>query len=245
MLVAGLEFFFAEQMLDFDPANARSYRIPVLAILWVTKVAELGTALLAVIGLFLISRPAKGDHIEKGALHLRKLLALAFWLAPGVALGHLVSFFGVVQVVLEMGCYIREAAAGVGMLTIPPMLLGYVAAVTNRSGQRRLAVLCVGVCIAVSLLHLLLLYAYVRECIWAGAPPPPIYFSTLTWWAHNVSGLPLPGLTAYYWLGWQNAGFLWPLGVYAVALIALLRTRTVLHDVVKRRINQTVLARSS
>jgi hypothetical protein len=235
LLLGGAEFFCVERGLGLNPANAGTYRAPLLVALWLTKLIELAAVLLAVHGLFVISRPASPHRIEDGAMRLRKLLSYAFWAAPAVALGHLISFLAPSSIVAEIGFYVRELAAGAALLTVPSLALAYVAGVTNRCGRQRVALVCVGACGVVSLFHLLVLYAYVREYAFLGELPSPTCFSTLTWWAHTISGLPLPGLSAYYWLGWQNASFLWPIVICALVLVSLIRAQDAIASVLRDR----------
>jgi len=235
LLLGGVEFFCVDHALALNPANAGTYRVPLLVLLWLTKLIELAAVLLAVYGLFVISRPASPRRIEDGAMRLRKLLAFAFWAAPVVVLGHLISFLAPASIVADIGFYVRELAAGAALLTVPSLVLVYVAGVTNRCGRKQVALVCMGACGVVSLFHLLVLYAYVRECAFLGELAPPIYFSALTWWAHFASGLPIPGLSVYYLLGWQHDSFLWPLFMYALVLVSLIRARSAVASVLRTR----------
>lgn len=233
--LGGLEFFLVHYALNLNLRDAVPYRVPLLVVLWVAKLVELAAVLLAVYGLFVISRPVSPRRIEDGAMRLRKLLSFAFWAAPVVLLGHLISFLAPAPIVAEIGFYVRELAAGAALLTVPSLVLAYLGAVTNRCGRQRVALVCMGACVVVSLFHLLVLYTYVRECALLGELPPPICFSMLTWWAHTNSGLPLPGLSAYYWLGWKNASFLWPIVICALVLVSLIRAQDAVGAVLRSR----------
>jgi hypothetical protein len=138
-------------------------------------------------------------------------------------LGNVISWVAPLETVFDFGCHVRELGAGAAFMPIPPLVLAYLAILMKNSFRRAAFGLCVAAAVGLGLLNIVLVYDYVREGIWLGGLRPPVFFSSLVWWAHYVTGVPLPGLAMYFFGGWQGSDYLWPLGVYAVVLVALVR----------------------
>ena len=230
-VIGGILFFYA---MHSGGKSSMNTSLAVVAPLWLVKMGETIGLILAVYGLFLISKsPSKRSHRDNGK-PLRLILRFGLFIAGLPVAAWLLAFIPALAYT-DFPSYLFEIGCGLAILILLPTVLVYFALIHRHAKQRETARYCIAALMFISVINAYVVYQYMYELLLFRELPAPIHFSAASPLMRFASGLPTPILSFYYDLGDMDAWFILPVIAYALTTLAFLHTyKTASRQIMER-----------